>query len=323
MKKRLNIISYTLLLFFSFTSFAMAGQVVTKEVKAWAQRAVAQEKTLQPVVNPNTVAILYFHNKTGLPKLDPFRKGLALMLITDLTQLKELQLVERIRLQALTQELALGVSGLVKPETVPRMGRLLGAEYIIGGDIINGAIEKIQINSNLLNVINENIFGRPMTEGMIQEFFRMEKEILFEIINLLKIKLTPQEKNNLEKPISTNTNALFCLFQGIEKSDQGKYQQAARFYEKALQHDPELKLAGDALLELQQLGLLKKKKRSRSLLKEIRNKTSLTDRLTPDYAVKRAHTPKDVEKRQSHKPITDTGEGKGEYSYTDNYDSAY
>jgi len=318
MRKKLNLLYYILLLMFSSTALAPAGQVVTEDVKAWAQRTVAQEKALQAVLDPNSVAVLYFYNKTGMRKLDPFRKGLALMLITDLSQLKGISLVERIRLQALTQELELGESGLVEPQTAPRVGRLLGAAYIISGDMIKGALEKIKINSNLLDVMNKTVFGSPMTEGIMQEFFRMEKEILFEIIKLLKIKLTSQEKNKLQKPLSTNTNALFFLFQGIEKSDQGKYREAADFYKKALQHDPRLKLAGDALSELQQLGLLKKKKRSRSLLKELRDRTSLSDRLTKDNAVKRARTPKDVEKRQSlkPKPITDIdNDGDG---YTEN-----
>jgi curli biogenesis system outer membrane secretion channel CsgG len=62
------------------------------------------------------------------------------MLITDLSEVKGLQIVERIKLQALVEEMGLGASGLVEANTAPRVGKLLGAQWLIGGDILDGKL---------------------------------------------------------------------------------------------------------------------------------------------------------------------------------------
>ena len=318
--KSFNLLVYILAFWLGSISFAQAGQVVTDRDRTWVRQAVEQEHALKSVIEPNTIAVLYFHNKTDLPKLNPLQKGLALMLMTDLSSIKEIKLVERVRLQALMEELGLGISGLVKPETAPRVGKLLRAQYIIGGDILLGKILELKLDSALLEVQSGKMFGQPVSEGDFSEFFKMEKDLLFEIVALLKIALSPEQKKILQKPISTNAKALLFLFKGIEKSDLGNYQEAFYFYKKAFNEDPGLHIAGKAFKELQDLGLINKKKskkKNKLLLKKLRKRTSLTDRLTPDYAIKRARKPKDIEKRQKLKINPDDVDNDGD-GYTKN-----
>ena len=88
-----------------FVGSARAGQVVTDATRSWAKEVLAQEKSLKLEPAPGTVAVLYFDNKSGRSALDPLKKGIALMLITDLSTVKGLRLVERTRIQALVEEL--------------------------------------------------------------------------------------------------------------------------------------------------------------------------------------------------------------------------
>ncbi|MBE9580499.1 MAG: hypothetical protein IMF18_02650 [Proteobacteria bacterium] len=81
--------------------------MVTEEVRSWAKEALEQEKALKTISAPNTVAILYFYNKTEWSNLDLLQKGLTIMLITDLSKVEEIQIVERVKLQALVEELDL------------------------------------------------------------------------------------------------------------------------------------------------------------------------------------------------------------------------
>jgi len=256
-KKSLSVLLSFLLIWVLFTAPAWAGQVVTDEVKAWAKGAIEQEKALKTVSAPNTVAVLYFSNKTGWSDLDILQKGLTLMLITDLSKVEEIQVVERVKVQALVEELDLEVSGLVKPSTSSQMGKLLGVELLVGGDILKGKIEELfQLKSNLLKVQTEKVVGRPWTEGeLLAELFRMEKELLFEIIKELKIELSPELEAELKKPLTTNLNALLYLFEGIDYSDRGNYSKAAKSYKKALGEDLNLGQAEDFLWELQALNL--------------------------------------------------------------------
>lgn len=124
MKKSMyHIVGMFLLVLIPLVSPLSAGEVVTQNIKQWAKKALEEEKALRPIEARNTVAVLYFENKTGKSELDPLQKGLALMLITDLFTVKGLQVVERVKLQALVEEMGFGTSGLVEAGNAPRVDR--------------------------------------------------------------------------------------------------------------------------------------------------------------------------------------------------------
>lgn len=273
-------VSIGMSLLLSFAGVAFAGQVVTDDVREQAQKAIREEKSLGAVTGKNTLAVLYFRNRSGTEELDPLRKGFAVMLITDLATVKNLQVVERIKLQALTEELGLGASGIVEPDSAPRVGRLLGAHWLVGGDI-SGALAEISVRSDLMEVPAEKVVGNPASLGPMEELLRMEKDMLFEILKIVRIDVTPEQRQRLMRPCSTKWSALISLFKGVDAGDRGEYQAAADLYENALREDPQICLAGDALTELRNLGLVSAKKKSGALLRSLRDGTSMTNQLTP------------------------------------------
>lgn len=240
-------------------SMAQAGQVITQAERTWAKQAMdlaGREKGLSQISSSNTLAVVNYNNKTGQINLDALQKGMAVMLISDLAKVDKIQVVERIKIQALLEEMGLGASGLVDPATTPQLGKMLGAYYIASGDILAGKFTKIQLNSNILDVPFKIMSEQAPTVGEINELFRMEKEILFNIVKQMNVYLTPEEKMELEKPLSASTAALFALFLGIDYSDRGQYNKAAKLYQEALLEDPNLSMASDALQELNSLGLV-------------------------------------------------------------------
>jgi TolB-like protein len=297
-KKLLTLIIFA---FFSMASFGTAsgGQVVTDEAKVWAKQALEQEKALRTTIEPNAVAVLYFINLTKQPDLDPLQKGIAVMLITDLSKVKSLAVVERIRLQALVEEMKLGASGLVEESSASRVGRLLGAHWLVGGTIQAGSLK---LKSNVLDVSTAQITGQAEVEGILEELLRMEKDLVFELIKLLKIEPTPQEETALKKPMTKSIKALLDFFKGIEMSDLGNYEEAARYYESALKADPGFDSVKDALEELRRLGLISPTNKSLDLLRSLRNQTSLTNQLTPQQPVKRLITPQTTTTIEGNRP---------------------
>lgn len=277
-------------------SAAWAGQVITEEVRLWAKEALQQEKALAASGGAaDTIAVLNFSNRTGAAELDPLQKGLAAMLITDLTQISSLQVVERVRMQALVEELGLGASGLVAPGTEPRVGRLLGARWLAGGDMAGDRAAVIDIRSDVLAVPDSRILGQPAAQGPLPEFFRMEKEILFGILALLKVEPSAEEEAALRRPLTLSLEALLRFAEGIDASDRGLYPKAAELYEEALQADPGFGAAAEALEELRSLGLIPPKRRSGAFLRSLRDRTSLTDRLSSDDVIRRERTPQDLD----------------------------
>ncbi len=280
---------------FALSTTSWAGQTVTKSVRKWAKGVAKKEKALKTVSAPNTLAVLYFQNQTGMPDLDLLQKGLAIMLITDLSKLEKIQVVERIKIQAIVEELDFGEKGLVDQKSTSQVGKLLGVEYLVGGEIIKKKEDSFQFSSNLLKVPSEKIFGQPEVKGeLIDQLLSMEKELLFEIIKSLKIEISPSLMAELKKPISTDVNALMNLFRGVQHSDKGDYKKADEFYNKALKADPDMTAAKDASLELNNLGLVSSIRKPPALLKLQRARTSYTDRIIPAYPNKRLKSPNDI-----------------------------
>jgi len=249
----------TVTLWFYSITIVQAGQVITGNQRDWAKKALAQEATLGTIESSQSVAVLYFHNKTNQKRLNALQKGLALMLITDLSKIDSIFVVERIRVQALLDEMDIGESGLVDPATAPKIGKLLKAYYVVNGDIREGSIEQLELASQLLDVPFKTITNLPPAAGNLNDLFRMEKDLLFNIVEELNIYISESQKKELEMPLSLSSAALLALFLGIDYSDKGMFGDAAKMYNRALTEDPGLKLAQDSLQELKNMGLISNK----------------------------------------------------------------
>jgi TolB-like protein len=276
-----------------------AQQVVTEKDRVWAQRILENEESVEYKPEANTLAVLYFHNKTGKTTLDPLQKGFAHMLMADLSRVRNIRLTERVKLQALAEKMNFGVSGMVDSTAAPRLGRLLGARYLIEGELFSSTVAELGIRCSLVDLKEENIMGQPSAEGFLSGIVNMEKKILFEIIDLLEIKLSQSQIKRLEKPVTTRMDALFNVYRAINSCDRGEYKNARTYYMNALKEDPGLALAEDGLKELQRLNLITLKQKSHSMLSYLHSKLSTTDSILQSYSTRRSNDPGDLIKRES------------------------
>ena len=270
------------------TSASWAGQVVTDADRKWAKSVLAREKDLEAEAKTDTVAILYFANKTFDLRLDPFQKGITIMLITDLSKVGQLTLVERTRIQALIDELSLSESGIVAPEASLETGKLLGAQYIVGGTFLAGERSPLKIASDILNTRATDAMDKVFSEGDMEELIRLEKDLAFKIVEALKIKLSEKQKKKLEKPMSTNLRALEYLFAGVDYSDQGKYRLARTYFEQAIKHDPGLTMAREAIMELMHLNVTATPSGTEKILTSTRQRTSTITSTGVDQRISRS-----------------------------------
>ena len=275
---------------------ADAGLLVSPADREWAKKVAAEEKSLYAPVGKNTVAVLHFRNGTGDPSLDPMRKGIPLLLVTDLSGVPGISVIERTRLQALTEETGLGASGLVEEGTAPRIGKLLGARWLVGGEIGREKPPRIEFTSNVADVPAGTPTGKTTAGGEIEQLFEVEKDLLFGVLKLLDVKVTPEEEQRLRKPCSRSATALAALFLGLDAGDRGELDKAEGYYRKALQADPGVCIAADALKEIESVRDSGRAsgKRSRQLLKTLRDGTTLTDSLTTKEPLLRGGKPLDI-----------------------------
>ena len=109
--------------------------IAALELRESVRDALARESELSSLPpTPNTVGVFPFRVE-GDPDLEPLSRAMAEFLVTDLSIVGRLQVLERVRVQTLLTEIALGEGGWTEPETAARAGRLLSAERIVQGRI--------------------------------------------------------------------------------------------------------------------------------------------------------------------------------------------
>jgi len=210
-----------------------------QQIEAEAQRALMMEQQLDVAKVPNnTIAILYFENKGQKAELNPLQKGLAEMVITDLAKVKSLKVVERIRLQEMMQEMNLGESDLVDQRTAPRLGKLLGAYRLVKGSFFELTNDKLNIDAFVARTRTGELDATTNITGNMQDFFRLEKDLVFKILNELKITLTDTEREAILEIPTENFFAFLQYSRGLDYEDRGLYTQAFEAYTQAAVTDP-------------------------------------------------------------------------------------
>src|SRR5947208_5938937 len=130
------------------------GALALASVALLAPRVQAQVK---PVV-----AVLYFDN-TSFGKdradYDGVGKGIADMLITDMAQNPNLRVVERERIQSLLVEQQLTKAGTIDPQTAIKLGKIIGAQYMITGVFMSDGKGTFVLTSHAINVETSQILN--------------------------------------------------------------------------------------------------------------------------------------------------------------------
>jgi TolB-like protein len=100
------------------------------------------------------VAVLDFTNSALMDhaQYEPFTVGLAGMLLSELRQNRSIELVERERLRAVLDEIDLARSGRVDAATAARVGKILGADYMIFGVFVIDRRGSLRIDARAVQV---------------------------------------------------------------------------------------------------------------------------------------------------------------------------
>jgi tetratricopeptide (TPR) repeat protein len=183
--------------------------------------------------------------------LNPLQKGLAQMLITDLSKVRKLRVVERLKLQRLLEEMKLGATGLVDPKTAPRVGKLLGTQKLVSGAFTDLTQENMRIDASLTETATSSISEVKEVTGKLVTIFRLEKQLAFQVIDELGIRLTKEEREAIQKIPTESLLAFIAYSKALDFEDRGMYDRARQEYQKALAIDPNFDLAQQGLQEVE------------------------------------------------------------------------
>ncbi len=201
--------------------------------------------------DPKTIAVLYFENNSIVDKdkLDPLKKGLADMMITEMSKIKGLKVVERQRIQSIIEELNLNETDMVDKSTTQKMGKLLGAKVMLFGGFSNLFNDKLRIDVRLVRTETGETLKAEEETGELDEFLTMLQSLVKKIANDLEVKLSSEDEDRFEASKDGNFDGYITFAKALNFEDQGKkmekmgkkpeaksaYENAKSMYQKALE----------------------------------------------------------------------------------------
>ncbi|NNF03171.1 MAG: tetratricopeptide repeat protein [Rhodothermales bacterium] len=198
----------------------------------------------QTDVVPEIVAVFPLTYRGGDDRYEPLGRGMAEMIMLDLQSVGDLRVVERVRLQALMSELKLAESGYVDSTSAPRMGLLLQAGRVVSGsyNIISG--DGLRLDAAYVETANARINDLESREDALDNFFQVEKQIVFDLLDRFGVELTEAEIERIESVPTQNLQAFLAYCRGLRAEDEGDFEAAAEYFSQAADLDPSFSEAG-------------------------------------------------------------------------------
>lgn len=218
-----------------------------------AKPSEARERTLQRLAHlPGeklTVAILEFEDTSPENEFARLDRALQNMLTTDLSVSRDLELVERARLEDVRKELNLVKSGFLDPETAAKIGKGVGAKAILTGSFwVRDA--KLRIDARLVHVETGAVILAEEITGVAEDFTGLEKQLARKVLDAAGVRLSAFETADLSRKHTSSLLAASRYGQALNAEDEGDLEEARRSATAALEVDPEFALARQLLKQV-------------------------------------------------------------------------
>ena len=148
------------------------------------QQSDVKDENIAIKVKPSTeknnrLVVLYFDNTSKNKKLDPLRKTLADMLISDISDLQSVNVVEREKLEDIIKELNLSKTKYIDRKSALKIGRMLSAKYIMIGSFIDPPIEglPLRVDAKIIDVETSEIKWAKGVTGEKKDLYKLEKKL--------------------------------------------------------------------------------------------------------------------------------------------------
>ncbi|MFQ5605122.1 MAG: CsgG/HfaB family protein [bacterium] len=200
-------------------------------------------------VNPDSlglvVAVLNFNNNTDVFAYEKLVNSIPEMLKTELSIYPDLVVVERQRIEKIMQEQALTLSGFLNEESAQQVGQLLGAQYILMGEL-NRINAGLRIDCHIISVETGQVKGEKIAGPGRAAFEKMLQLLASNIVHNLTGQGQFQSRVRLRNYptrwfiVATTITAIATgITHAVSQSAYNSYQDATqlddfdRFYNRA------------------------------------------------------------------------------------------
>ena len=192
-------------------------------------------RTAAPAVAEKSIAVLYFENLSSNKEDEYFRDGITEDLITELLKIKQLRVFPRSAVLAYRDKAA----------TAPQVAREVGATHVLEGSV-RRAGNRLRLTAQLVEASSGHGLWAERYDRQMEDVFAVQDEIAQSIANALRVVLTEDEKEAIQKVQTANVEAYDYYLRGRQFFYQFRkrsYGYARRMFERAIEIDPAYALA--------------------------------------------------------------------------------
>jgi len=177
-------------------------------------------------------------------------RGIAGMMISELAANQALRVVERERIQGLLDEQNLGAQGRLDPQTAARIGKLVGARYVIMGTFVD-FYGDFRLDARLVNVETGEVMKTASERQKRDQLFKILQTVSGRLMQGTNLPALPREAAARQEARQVPADALTFYSRGLLYRDRGDRTRAAEMFQKAVTAFPQY---AEAQAELQRVS---------------------------------------------------------------------
>ena len=199
------------------------------------------------------IAVLPFDNGgsygQGKEDFDALQKGIAGMLISELGQNPSARVVEREGIQKLLEEQNLAAAGRVDPQSAAKIGKLVGARYVVLGSFID-FYGDFRVDVRLVNVETSEIVKVESNRAQRDHLYDIIKNVATQLMKDANLPPLARPASDQRMGRQVPTEALTFYSRALLYQDRGQRDKAVEMYQRAIAVFPEYSEAAEGLKRL-------------------------------------------------------------------------
>jgi adenylate cyclase len=215
-------------------------------LKGWISGAKSKIKTEEApetgiILDKCRLAILPFANISPDPNDEYFADGLTEEMISTLSRISELSVISR--------------TSMVQYKNKSKATKDIGRE-LLAGTILEGSVRRagnrIRISIQMIDSNQDKNLWAENFDRVLEDIFAIQSDIAQQVAGVLKVKLFPSEKKDVEKILTKSTQAHTLFLKGryyFNERSRDSTDKAVKHFEEAIELDPGFGLAYAALAD--------------------------------------------------------------------------
>jgi TolB-like protein/Flp pilus assembly protein TadD len=183
-----------------------------------------------------SIAVLPFENLSDDKENAYFADGIQDDILTNLSKIGDLKVISRTSV----------MSYRGKTPNIREIAKTLGVSSILEGSVRREG-NRVRVNVQLINASNDEHIWANNYDRDLTDVFAIQTDLAHQIAEALQAKLSPSEKEHIQRRPTTNNEAYLAFVQAhnlnVGLDDYARLQQGEQMYERAVTLDPKFALA--------------------------------------------------------------------------------